>query len=134
NEYYAFEKKLPVLAVGRNFLVSHAEPQRLCTKDEVIEYQKNPAVIYALTWTADNAAEKGSVIQMLKHYLKPVELDNAVYFGGHRPVLGRYNLRADGRYVQLHNPARHIIAFIRPEEPIDLEKDIIELKPETHLL
>ena len=38
------------------------------------------------------------------------EQRGAYYLGGHRPVRGRFALRADGRYVQIHNPEGFIAA------------------------
>jgi hypothetical protein len=40
-----------------------------------------------------------------------------------------YNLRADGRYVQIHNPDRYIMAFLEPGRDIDLDTDIVDLGP-----
>jgi hypothetical protein len=126
--YYSFEKKLPLLAVGRNFLVSHAEPRSFYPKDMVVDCYSHPKVIYDLTWTADNEAEQGSVQKMLDHYLNSAQRDGAYYFGGHRTINDTYNLRANGRYVQLHNPGKFIIALLQKERAIDPEKDIIELE------
>jgi hypothetical protein len=41
--------------------------------------------------------------------------------------MGLYNLRADGKYVQIHNPNKFIIALIKPDKDIDVEKDIVEI-------
>jgi len=128
DEYYRFEKNLPLFAVGKNFLVSHAEPLSFYTREEILEYRKNPDVIEGLTWTADDSANDGSVQEMLNYYIENEEdRKNAYYFGGHRPVKDLYNPRADGRYIQIHNPDKFIIARIG-KEPIDLKRDIIELE------
>ncbi|MBN2532734.1 MAG: metallophosphoesterase [Spirochaetales bacterium] len=127
-EYYSFEKRLPLLAIGRNFLVSHAEPQLFYEYNDVLHYKDNPHVIQGLTWTDNNAAEFGSVREMLEIYLELPDLTGCYYFGGHRAILGKFSKRADGKYIQIHNPNKFIIALIQPEGDIDLEKDIIELK------
>jgi hypothetical protein len=123
--YYEFEKNLPLFAIGRNFVISHAEPARFFDRDDIVEYRERPDVVEGLTWTANNEAEDGSVDEMLQHYLNVDENEKVYHFGGHRPVRGLYHLRADGRYVQIHNPERFIIAMIRPEGEIDLERDIL---------
>jgi len=125
--YYSFEKKLPLLAIGRNFLVSHAEPRVFYTEDVLTDYHNHPEAVYDLTWTGDGDAEQGSVQKMLSHYLGPGRTEKAYYFGGHRSVEGKYNLRAEGRYVQIHNPERFTIAVIRKDGDIDLDSDIVEL-------
>ena len=125
--YSRFEKSLPLLGVGRNFMVSHAEPRTYYSKDMIIDCYMNPEVIYDLTWTADDEAERGSVQKMLDSYLTSAQGDETYYFGGHRTIKSLYNLRANGRYVQIHNPQKHIIALLRQDRAIDIENDIIEL-------
>jgi hypothetical protein len=124
-EYAAFEKQLPLLAVGSNFIVSHAEPRTFYPRDAVINYRRNADVVYDLTWTNNDAAEPGSVAAMLEHYLPGRE--NTYYFGGHRPITGSFHTRAGGRYVQIHDPTRFIIANLPPDREIDLNRDIYPL-------
>ncbi len=127
-QYYKFEKNLPLFAVGKNFLVSHAEPISFFSSEQIIEYRRNPDVVEGLTWTADGSASDGSVQQMLDYYIgSEEERKSSYYFGGHRPVKDLFNPRAEGRYIQLHNPDKFIIAKIG-EEPIDLKRDIVELE------
>ena len=38
-----------------------------------------------------------------------------------------YLLRAENRYVQIHNPEREIVALARHDRPFDPETDIKEL-------
>ncbi|MBN2531394.1 MAG: metallophosphoesterase [Spirochaetales bacterium] len=124
HEYYRFEKNLPLLAVGKNFIASHAEPSRHFIKSAVIEYRSRPDVTGGLTWTDNNAAQTGSVMDMLRHYIKKEYRDQAFYFGGHRPVAGNYSLRANGRYVQIHNPKQFTIAVIEPGTEIAVRKAV----------
>ena len=128
--YYEFEKNLPLFAIGRNFVVSHAEPAMFFNREHIIEYRDRPEVVEGLTWTANDEADDGSVDHMLEYYLNVDEHENVRYFGGHRPVRGMYHLRAGGRYVQIHNPERFIIALIQPDGEIDLEKDILVIEEE----
>ncbi len=97
------------------------------SREEIIEYRNNPDVIEGLTWTADDEANEESAEEMIEYYMESdTDKANAFYFGGHRPVLNLYNLRANGRYVQIHNQDKFIIA--RPGlEEIDLDRDIIEI-------
>ena len=128
--YYEFEKNLPLFAIGRNFIISHAEPARFFDREDIIEYRDRPEVVEGLTWTANDEAEDGSVDHMLEYYLDVEEHEGVLYFGGHRPVRGMYHLRAEGKYVQIHNPERFIIALIQPEGEIDLERDILVINEE----
>ncbi len=126
--YYRFEKNMPLLAVGRNVLISHAEPVRCFACDEVIEYRNLSEVVEGFTWTDNDQADPDSVEQMLGSYLEPEWQENGRYFGGHRTVPGRFRLRANGKYVQIHNPGKWAFARIAPDRPIDVRRDVCELK------
>lgn len=123
---YRFEKSLPLMAVGRNFLVSHAEPVRPFTPGEIVNGLRSEEVVAGLTWTANGQAAPGSVGETLSHFFRG-ESEQAYHFGGHRPIESRYALRAQGRYVQLHNPDRYIAAILPADGTIDLERDVEEL-------
>lgn len=124
-EYYNFEKNLPLLAVGNKFVISHAEPLTFYNKDKIVNYRYNPDVIEGLTWTADDDSEEGSVDKMLKQFLK--DTNGSYYFGGHRSIKNLYNLRAGGKFVQIHNPAKYAIAFLDNKKEINLDQDIFVL-------
>lgn len=123
--YYNFEKKLPLFAVGVNFLISHAEPLTFYDKDTIINYRDNWDVVQGLTWTDNDAAEEGSVQEMLNHFIDEKYYDSSYYFGGHRPIKELFAFRADGRYIQLHNTKKYILTLI--SDDFDPEKDISEL-------
>ncbi|MBN1698400.1 MAG: metallophosphoesterase [Spirochaetales bacterium] len=127
NAYYRFEKNLPLFAAGRNFLTSHAEPARFFSEDEIIEYRRNQEAVYGLTWTPNNKAKAGSVETMLDHYIAEENREEAYYFGGHRPVRGLFGKRAHGRYIQIHNPDRYVVAVIKESGGIDLKQSIMGL-------
>jgi len=122
--FYNFEKELPLLAVGKNFLISHAEPARFFCRSDIIGYRKRPDVVEGLTWTSNDAAEQGSVRDMLEYFFGG-DTEGAYYFGGHRPVGGLYSLRAGGKYVQLHNPDSFTIAVI--DGDIDVKRNVIAI-------
>jgi hypothetical protein len=124
NALYRFEKLLPLLAVGGCFLASHAEPALFLERQALLDYRSLPEVVYALTWTDNGEAEPGSVEAMLNHYLGGAPCRERYYFGGHRPVQNGYGLRAGGRYVQIHDPERSVIACLPAGEEIDLARDI----------
>jgi hypothetical protein len=126
-QYYQFERNLPLLAVGKNFLASHAEPAGSYYREEIINYRTNPVAVEGLTWTDNDAAEHGSVAFMLAEYLGP-DLDHSFYFGGHRPISSFYDKRADGKYIQIHNPDKFVIVKIDPLKDINLDEDVIEIE------
>jgi hypothetical protein len=127
-DYYNFEKSLPLFAIGKNFLVSHAEPERFLDEDDIINSKLNGEVVFSLTWTQNDASEPGTVKKMLEHYLDDVP--NSYYFGGHRIIRENYFLRAENKYVQIHNPNKFIIAFIKTDRDINLDEDVIDIENE----
>ncbi len=124
--YDRFEKSLPLLAAGNKFLVSHAEPKTVFSRESVINYHSNPDVVFGLTWTPNDSAEKGSVPKMLHFYLDGDDISGTHYFGGHRTVPERYLLRAEGYFVQIHNPGKHAAARVDENGNFDPDHDIIE--------
>lgn len=131
-KYSSFEKSLPLFAIGSNFLISHAEPISFYNRSELINcYNNSSKVIYGLTWTRDNQSENGSVEKMLNSYIKEEKRTKSFYFGGHCTISEMYRLRAQGKYVQLHNPDRCIIAHIKNDSDIDLDRDIGDIDGET---
>lgn len=124
------EQGYPLLIRGRGFLISHAEPREYFSAEQVINYRDNHSLILGLTWTDNGAAQDGSVQQMIEGYLgeDDIPVERCWYFGGHRPVPGRFKLRARGSYVQFHNPKAWIIALVPPDGEFDPAKHVIELQ------
>jgi len=128
-EYYDFEGNLPLMALGENFIITHAEPVRFFSREEVINYRLNPEVVYGLTWTGNDEAQPEAVLQSLLHYLGTTK--DVYHFGGHRPIAGSYFTRAQGKYVQIHNPNRFVVAWIPNKGNIDLDTHIFEITNTT---
>lgn len=123
--YYEFEKRLPVFAVGDRFCVTHAEPRRYHTRNELIESMTQRKTIFDLTWTGNDEAEDGSVEQYLNEYFPHDPA--ACMFGGHRPVSGHYRLRARGKYIQIHNPNTYNVVFIKNMQEFSIDRNIFTL-------
>jgi hypothetical protein len=123
----AFENELPLLAIGRGFLASHAEPAEFFPEERIIEYHTDPDVVTGLTWTDNGEADPASVPAMLDAYLGE-EAPRGYYFGGHRAVEGGYRLRAGGRFVQIHDPSRFVIAWCAASGEIDLDRDVRDIE------
>jgi len=123
--YSLFEKSLPLIAVGENFIASHAEPQRPYAEADLIEARFRPDVILSLTWTDNGDADENSVAEMLDVFLPSVS--GAVYFGGHRPVQDGFGSRAHGKYIQIHNPEMNNVTLVPIGRIFDSAKDIRDI-------
>jgi len=121
--YAEFEHLLPLVFKSQNLLISHAEPVRPFTVQEIKDGRNNNETILGLTWTGNNEAEEDSVCTMLKTWLPDVP--DAIYIGGHRPVTGKYLLRCKGKYFQIHNPDTWPIAIVRPNRKFNPQTDIV---------
>lgn len=123
-----WEKALPVCAVFSDFGVSHAEPKEAYARRRIINYrtEENEEVIAGLTWTGNGEAEKDSVKKLMQELVPGSRRKGAAWFGGHRPVqeCGRYNLRQDGAFLQLHNPEEMNVALVVPGKQFNPETDI----------
>lgn len=121
-----FEKELPVCAIFNRCGITHAEPRKAYSKKEIINYHKHPSLILDFTWTPNDMAEPGSVGSLFKE-LNPSCKNKVLWFGGHRPVFGRYNILQHGEYVQIHNPDEMNVALVMPDRDFDFDKDIISV-------
>ena len=131
------EKSLPLVYFGKKCLVSHAEPYRVYSREEIINARNEEGVIEGLTWTDNGTAAEGSAEGIIKGLCMGkkksassenfAEINEYVYLGGHRPVTGNYKLLQNGRYIQIHNPGKQNIAFVQPDRKFDPEKDFIEV-------
>ena len=124
-KYYIFEKRLPVFAVGNKFCITHAEPRIYHSKYELINSMIQREIIFDLTWTANGEAEDGSVKCYLNEYF--TNNSEARMFGGHRPIPGHYLLKAEGKYIQIHNPSTYNVVYIQNMTDFSLDKNILSL-------
>lgn len=125
--YRALELSLPLAARGRRFVASHAEPAFALGPADIVEGRLRPEVVLALTWTPNDGAAPGSVAESLKALLGPEAPEGSRWFGGHRPVEGRYALRAGGRYVQFHDPDARRVVLLLPGRDPDPESCVFDL-------
>ncbi|MFA6856327.1 MAG: hypothetical protein WCR31_03865 [Treponema sp.] len=119
------EDILPLIAAFPGCIISHAEPRRAFTRDELINARQNPEVVAGLTWTENAGAEEGSVKAIMCGLLGSTGPDHAVYLAGHRPVPGRYALRQEGLFIQFHNTEMQNIALVVPGKKFNPDTGIV---------
>ncbi|PIN69804.1 hypothetical protein COV93_03950, partial [Candidatus Woesearchaeota archaeon CG11_big_fil_rev_8_21_14_0_20_43_8] len=110
-DYKRFEGSLPLMAIGNNFVASHAGPMTESAQS-ALTYptdwisgikEKDPAVIHGLTWT-DNSEIDDDLVEMTLD-----KFDAEYWVIGHRPVNqdngGIYNnYKLIGSLVQINDP------------------------------
>jgi hypothetical protein len=100
-----YELLLPLVAVGRAFCASHAEPAVPLGFQDILDYRSRPEVVEALIWTDNGQARRDAALRTLKALLSkdPASI-GARWFSGHRPVSGLWAEREAGLVIQIHNP------------------------------
>lgn len=121
---HCVERVLPLVFVGKKCIVSHAEPEKFYTKQQIINARLEHGVVEGLTWTDNNEAEENSVQNIISE-LSPS--NDVLYFAGHRPVIGDYEFRQNGKFIQIHNPTKQNICFVDNKKKFDVENDIYEV-------
>lgn len=122
------EHALPLIAVTSNIVVSHAEPKSGFSREQLVNAHFSAEIILALTWTDNNTADENSVMEIIENLsvnLKPFEIYR--YIGGHRPVNGKFELRQNGLFVQIHNPIAQNVALVYCNRRFNPETDIISV-------
>ncbi|PKL06166.1 MAG: hypothetical protein CVV53_05745 [Spirochaetae bacterium HGW-Spirochaetae-9] len=111
-----YERLLPLVAAGRRFCASHAEPAFALGMDELLDYRKRADIVGALIWTGNDQAAEGAVNACLSALLGAEGMEEGFWIAGHRSVQDGYALRAGGKLIQIHNPERRQFAWIENGE------------------
>lgn len=122
---HCVEAALPLVVVGNNYVISHAEPREPFTKEQIIDGRLSARVVAGLTWTDNDEAEDGSVLQVIKNLSNKEDVSDYVYLGGHRCVKNTYELRQNGLYIQIHNPSKQNISLVYNDRKFNPDKDIV---------
>lgn len=120
-----WEKSLPLVAVGSNYVVSHAEPLKAYSREKLIDARSYPEVVNGLIWTRNGDVKTNTAREIMKKLLAPEKVAESYYFAGHRPVYENYALRQDGGFIQIHNPYRQNIALVSNDKTFNPESDIV---------
>lgn len=131
-----FEMSLPLCAVFKNCVVSHAEPSRVFTREEIVNGRASDDVVFGLTWTANDAVSANTVDGTMKNLYKcglfsvlSNPLKNSVWIAGHRPVPDVYLTRQNGRFIQIHNPEKEYVSLVRFGKKFNPDSDIYDVCP-----
>ena len=124
------EYDMPLIFVNQNCVISHAEPKKGFTKNQLINARADGTVVEGLTWTDNDAAEDGSVELVIKNLAEMNDIENYIYLGGHRPVSGLYKLRQNGKYIQFHNPGEQHVALVKNGQKFDPDFDLVDVDTE----
>lgn len=120
-----WEKGLPLVAYGKNYIVSHGEPAEEFSRQQLIDARYDSDVVSGLIWTRNGQVKKNTVEGIMKNLLAEEDIANSYYFAGHRPVYNKYAVRQNGKFIQIHNPRAENIVLLSKNRKFDFEKDIV---------
>ena len=123
--YACFEHDLPLASVFPDCIVSHAEPEKAYTYEQMRDCWTEENVVFGLSWTANGSAKEGSVQTMLDSFTKDPQ--SAVYFSGHRTISGKYAYRQNKKLIQIHNPDAENITLVYSDRQFNPESDIVSV-------
>ncbi|MCX7027536.1 MAG: hypothetical protein NT061_08660 [Spirochaetes bacterium] len=129
----SYELLLPLVAAGRSFCASHAEPAFALGPEDLLEYRFRPDLVRALIWTRDGEAEESAVAASLEAILGPVGRSR-FWVAGHRALPLRFHLRKEDGFLQIHDPSRSQVLLIdEGKEPGQAEVKLYSVDPELGL-
>lgn len=119
------ENAMPLVLVSKNCVISHAEPKKAYTKEQIINARSDGNIVADFTWTANDEAENGSVKKIIKSLNPSAKIDDYIYFAGHRTVKENFALRQNGLLVQIHNPKNQNVFLIYKDRKFNPKSDIL---------
>ena len=122
---HCVEKTLPLVVVSNYCVISHAEPIRGYTKEELVNGIGKAEVVEGLIWTNNGDAKEGSVSEVIRNISDKQDVSDIMYLGGHRCVSDNYKVRQNGVYVQIHNPAKQNVCLIYNNRKFNPDQDIV---------
>jgi hypothetical protein len=125
-QYSRFEKNLPLLARGDDFVVSHARPKTQYPIEDIIEYRSRPDLVEGLTWTRHQAAAKGTINAMLDELIGDGSRPR-YWFCGHNAITERFKVWTEEPLIEIHHPQLRTLVIINSTSDFRPERDIVTL-------
>lgn len=125
-----YEQSLPLIISSKNCVISHAEPSKSFTREQLINAKLDAETVFGLIWTRNGQVKENTVEFVLNELLGKKHASKAFYFAGHRPVKGKYSLRQNGKFIQIHNPLEQNVAIVSKDKIFNPDEDIYEVKNE----
>jgi len=111
-----YERSLPLVAAGRRYCASHAEPAFPMTAERIVSSRSDPEIVRGLIWTGNDEAVQGSVETTMLSLLGGTKVgSNWIWITGHRSVAGSHSFRAGKLLAQIHNPSRRQVAVLEDQ-------------------
>lgn len=114
DRWLEFEDSLPSVALGKEFVVSHAPPSKILTAAEIDSREAEAVASLAFT---DNRPGKGLEESQLATFISGTlsnlgQPANSLWFCGHRQVFGYYRQQCAGQLIQICSDDRQLAAYV----------------------
>lgn len=128
---YRWEHALPLMALGGWYLISHAEPSRGFTPEEVIDAAKSPEVVEGLTWTRKHPGANPAAVETLANFFPGLPVDRLIYLAGHT-IVARFRYTPTDRLLLIHDSTKQQGFLLPVVAPTQLapEEWLVEFKGE----
>lgn len=129
--YDLFEKSLPLLARGKYFVITHAQPKSAYSIEDLLNYRERSHVIEGLTWTRQQNADPDAIPKMLDELIGNSH-PQRFWICGHTSLKTRFRYSEEKSLVEIHNPDLRSIVTLDPILPFNTDQHIVDLPhPET---
>ncbi|OHA00195.1 MAG: hypothetical protein A3C07_00080 [Candidatus Sungbacteria bacterium RIFCSPHIGHO2_02_FULL_47_11] len=127
-----FEDTLPLLAKGKNIVVTHAAPAGNFTREQIESRDRKTTI--GLNWTenrqhSQNAIPENKLRSNMKNILANIGMTaEAQWFIGHRPTYDLYRAQCNGQLIQINDDRGYVVAFMPIDGKFDPKKHITDLR------
>ncbi len=119
-QYAKFEKSLPLVAVGKQLVVSHSGPEDALPRAEI--EKRTGRVVSNFTWT-DLTHDSKRQARIVDQQLDLLGQSGGVYIAGHRQT-GKRPYRRQGPFVQVNSEERMRYVVVDPTRPFVPKKGV----------
>lgn len=118
---HQFEQSLPLLVQANHWILSHAQPDRVYSRTELIQAEGD--VGFGLTWTRKNDVAPDAATGTMENLLGKT----VVWFAGHSAISSKYHWDQDESTVLFHNPNEFSVIHMGNQAGFDPSHNVVTL-------
>lgn len=123
NTWAQFEGALPLVAKGKNFVVSHAAPLKPLTENS-IKTRDNSAT-WQLIWSDNTETNEDELKKAVHPTLIALGMsEDTLWVIGHREPTKKYGSQLNGQLIQVNDGGEYIITYVPNDRKFEPEQDV----------
>jgi len=115
-----FERKLPIVAVGKGFALAHSGPGRVTSKRAI--QRRKACAVKRFTWT-DLTGNNRRQDRIARRQLRELGVSDGFFLAGHRPAR---RVRRQGCFYQINSESRMYYAVLEPGSQFDPQRHLFD--------